>query len=111
MEICGQTRVLILAPLLLVFSMVSMGAHGERTPKHPISHRIKLPSYIKPLKSHGFESKKFSKSFKLKGWEIGDDIYIGGVKAAGDYGPGIVLDKGRYTWGFNHQGIEFLLRF
>jgi len=88
-----------------------MGAKGEGTPKHPASYRIKLPSYIKPQDYKGFESKKFSKRFKLKGWQIGDDIYIGGVKAAGDYGPGLVLDKGRYTWGFNHQGVEFQLRF
>jgi hypothetical protein len=108
---CGQTKALILAPILLAFSLVSMGAFGERTPKYPPLHRVKLPSYVKPLDNNGLESKKFSKRFKIKGWRIGEDLYLGGVKAAGDYGPGLVLDKGSYTWGFNHQGIEFQLRF
>ena len=91
--------------------MFSLRVHGERALKDPDSDGVKLPNYAKSLDDNGFESRKFSKRFKLKGWRIGDDIYIGGVKAAGDYGPGVVLDKGRYSWGFNHQGIEFQFRF
>lgn len=101
----------MLMPFLLAFSVVSMTAHGERTPKYPDVPRAKSPIHIQPAEDKGFESKNFSKRFKLKGWLVGDDIYIGGVKAAGEYGPGIVLDKGRYTWGINHQGMEFQLRF
>mgnify|MGYP001829085644 CR=1 FL=1 len=108
---CGQARTIILVPLLVAFSIVSMTAHGERTPKYPDPPRANSPIHIKPSEDRGFESIKFSKRFKIKGWEIGDDIYIGGVKAAGDYGPGLVLDKGRFSWGFNHQGMEFQLRF
>lgn len=88
-----------------------MEVRSERTHKSYDADDKKFPGYIKNLNEKSFESRKFSKSFKLKGWRIGEDMYIGGVKAAGDYGPGIVLDKGSYSWGFNHQGMEFQFRF
>lgn len=88
-----------------------MDAYGDPTPKYLTLHGVKLSSYIKPIENKKIESKNFSQRFKIRGWRVGEDIYIGGVKAAGDYGPGFVLDKGSYTWGFNHQGIEFQLHF
>ena len=88
-----------------------MGARAERTFKYLNSDSANLPSYIKSFEKKTFDSKKFSKRFKIKGWRISDDVYMGGVKAAGDYGPGVVVDKGSYAWGFNHQGVEFQLKF
>lgn len=108
---CGQTRFIMLVPLLLATALFSLQVYGERAARDPDSKVVKLPNYAETLEDDGFESIKFSKRFKLKGWRIGDDLYIGGVKAAGDYGPGFVLDKGRYSWGVNHQGIEFQFRF
>ena len=104
-----QARRLISALLMLAVSALSTGARAERTAKSP--DNAKLPSYIKTLEKKSYQSRKFSKRFKIKGWRVGEDLYVGGVKAAGDYGPGLVLDKGSYAWGFNHQGMEFQVRF
>ena len=111
MRTSDQARRLILAVLLLAVAALSMGARAERTTKSTASDSATLPKYISTLEKKSFQSRKFSKRFKIKGWRISDDLYVGGVKAAGDYGPGIVLDKGSYAWGFNHQGMEFQLRF
>lgn len=70
-----------------------------------------LPNYTRELKANSFQSRKYSKGFKVKGWQFTDDIYMGSVKVAGEYGPGMVVDKGGYVWGFNHERIEFQLRF
>jgi hypothetical protein len=96
---------------LLAVAVFSIAARAERTINYPDPDKAKSPSYLKTFKQKSFESRKFSKRFKIKGWRISDGLYIGGVKAAGDYGPGVVLDKGSYAWGFNHQGVEFQLRF
>ena len=40
-----------------------------------------------------------------------ENVYMGSVKVAGEYGPGMVVDNGSYVWGFNHERIEFRLRF
>ena len=111
MRTSDQARRLILAVLLLAVAALSMGARAERTTKATASDSATLPTYNRTLEKKSFQSRKFSKRFKIKGWRISDDLYVGGVKAAGDYGPGIVLDKGSYAWGFNHQGMEFQLRF
>ena len=44
--------------------------------------------YSRSLDSDGFESRKFSKNFKVKGWRLTRDLYMGGVKVNGEYGPG-----------------------
>ncbi len=111
MKKSDQAKGAILTLLVLACTAGSMEAHSERTNRTFNTDGKKFPNYIKNLDEKSFESRKFSKRFKLKGWRIGNDIYIGGVKAAGDYGPGIVLDKGRSTWGFNHQAAEIQLRF
>lgn len=111
MKTRDQTRAVIFALLLLTFPLLSMSVRAERTIKYLNFENAKSPSYIKTFEKKSFESRKFSKGFKIKGWRIGNNVYVGGVKAAGDYGPGLVLDKGNYAWGFNHQGMEFQLRF
>ena len=73
--------------------------------------RIKLPDHDRSLKGDNYESRKFSKRFMVKGWRISENLYMGGVKVDGEYGPGIVIDKGGYVWGFNHERINFQLRF
>ncbi len=110
-KIRDQARKCMFALSLLAVAVFSMAARAERTIDYPDPDTAESPSYLKTLKQKSFESRKFSKRFKIKGWRVSDDLYIGGVKAAGDYGPGLVLDKGSYAWGFNHQGMEFQLRF
>lgn len=73
--------------------------------------RETLPNYTREIDSRSFESIKYGKGLKVKGWRLSDGFYFGGVKVNGEYGPGVVFDKGGYVWGFNHERIQFLLRF
>ena len=102
--------------LLLGSAAVGLAAQAEETLEYQQPESLLLPSYhsafkTKSLKARHFRSKKYSKGFKVKGWRFSDDIYFGGVKVNGEYGPGMVVDKGSYVWGFNHERIEFQLRF
>lgn len=96
---------------LLVASIFSAATLAEDRIEHGTLSGIKLPDHDRSLKGDNYESKKFSKRFKVKGWRISESLYMGGVKVDGEYGPGIVFDKGGYVWGFNHERIEFQLRF
>jgi hypothetical protein len=70
-----------------------------------------LPDYTREIESRSFESLKYGKDFKVKGWRLLEGVYFGGVKVDGDYGPGLVFEKGGYVWGINHERIQFQLRF
>lgn len=58
-----------------------------------------------------YEKRRYSDDFRVKGIEIRKNVYFGEAKIAGEKGPGIVVEKGSLTWGFNHQGAEIQLRF
>jgi hypothetical protein len=58
-----------------------------------------------------YETRKYSRNFKIKGWLVYEDIYFGQAKIAGENGPGLVIEKEGYSWGFNHQGAELLIKF
>jgi len=114
---CTQARPFSAISLLLLGSAaIGLSAQAEETVEFQPPQNLQLPSYhsaFKPksFKARHYRSKKFSKGFKVKGWRFSDDIYFGGVKVNGEYGPGMVVDKGSYVWGFNHERIEFQLRF
>ena len=96
---------------LLVAGTLPAGALAEEKVVFHDPGGMKLPNYTRSLDSRNFESIKYGKGFKVKGWRIREDVYFGGVKVNGEYGPGIVFDKGGYVWGFNHERVEFQLRF
>ena len=58
-----------------------------------------------------YQKRKYSNDFRIKGIEIRDNVYFGEAKVAGEKGPGIIIEKGDLTWGFNHKGAEIQLRF
>ena len=117
MRRCDQARRFRSISLpLLASAAVCLGAQAEEPVEYQKLEGTQLPSYhsafnAKSFKTRGFRSKKYSKGFKVKGWRFSDDVYFGGVKVNGEYGPGMVVDKGSYVWGFNHERIEFQLRF
>lgn len=53
----------------------------------------------------------FSKSLKVRGWEVDDGIYMGHAKVAGKYGFGVVVDRKTYSWGINSHGVSISKRF
>ena len=58
-----------------------------------------------------FVSKQFSEDMKIRGWAIAEDVYFGQAKVAGEYGLGIVVDKGDVSWGLNHRGVAVTKKF
>ncbi len=58
-----------------------------------------------------FEKRKYSEDFRIKGWEVSENVYFGEAKVAGRKGPGLVVEQGNLSWGFNHRGAEVLFRF
>lgn len=106
-----QARRLVCKVPLLLAAVYSTGVSARDDIAQLGSNTVNLPKYIKTLKNASFESIKYSKSFRMKGWKVSNDIYVGGAKIAGEYGPGVIIDKGSYVWGFNHQGVEFQYRF
>jgi hypothetical protein len=57
------------------------------------------------------ENIKYSKDFKIRGWEVSKGVYWGQAKIAGKYGVGLVIDRKSYSWGINNRGVGFLKRF
>ncbi len=57
-------------------------------------------------KNRPYDSLKYSKNFKIKGWEVADGVYFGKAKIGGEYGPGFIFEQDGYSWGFNHQGVQ-----
>ena len=58
-----------------------------------------------------YDKRKYTDDFRIKGIRIGDGVYFGEAKIAGEKGPGIVVERGDLYWGFNHRGAELLYRF
>ena len=65
----------------------------------------------KEVKLGGFERKKLSKGFKVRGWEVARKVYLGQAKIAKKWGFGVVVERGNTVYGMNHRGIQVLKRF
>lgn len=65
-------------------------------------------------KSVNFELLKvieYSKSMKVRGYQVANGVYMGQVKVAGKYGFGLVADRKTFAWGINNKGISIQKRF
>ena len=47
----------------------------------------------------------FSKTMKMRGFQLSKGVYMGQAKIAGKYGLGVVVDRKSYSWGINNRGI------
>jgi hypothetical protein len=102
----------ILSPVVavqLLFTAVlfaSPGQAGEELDLLPPTETFRFNTRDK-----FYDTRKYSKDFKIKGWLVYEDIYFGQAKIAGENGPGLVVEKEGYSWGFNHRGAELLIKF
>ncbi len=97
--------------LLLAGTLLSAGSFAEEQLDFRELRWKSSINYTQEIDNRSFESIKYAKGLKVKGWRVSNGVYFGGVKVDGDYGPGVVFDKGGYVWGFNHERIQFRLRF
>ena len=58
-----------------------------------------------------YQKRKYSDDFRIKGIEIRRNVFFGEAKIAGEKGPGLIVEHGKLTWGFNHQAAEIQFRF
>ncbi|MEP5762998.1 MAG: hypothetical protein ABJ308_00320 [Halieaceae bacterium] len=58
-----------------------------------------------------YETRRYSKKFKIKGIEVSEQVYFGEARVAGRKGPGFTFEGQGYSWGFNHRGAELLIKF
>lgn len=73
----------------------------------PVMANEKLDvKYSKSIKA--FE---FSKSLKVRGFEVSDGVYMGQAKVGGKYGFGVVVDRKNFSWGVNNRGLSISKRF
>ncbi len=54
---------------------------------------------------------KVDRSLRVRGWEIGDDVFFGQAKVANQWGVGIVVSNGSFSYGINNRGVGILKRF
>ena len=95
----------------LAGALLSAGTLADEQPDLSELPGKTLPNYTREIDNRSFESIKYGRGLKVKGWRLSEGVYFGGVKVDGEYGPGVVFDKGAYVWGFNHERIQFRLRF
>lgn len=54
---------------------------------------------------------KADKTMRIRGWEIGQNIYFGQAKIGKKWGVGLVVDRGGHYYGLNNHGISYLKKF
>lgn len=54
---------------------------------------------------------KIDNNFKVRGWKLSPEIYFGNAKINGEWGVGLLIDKGDYVYGFNNTQASFMWRF
>ena len=103
----GVLRRLVGVQLLVITALFALPSQaGEGLDLLPRTETFRLNTQDK-----FYETRKYSKNFKIKGWLVYEDIYFGQAKIAGENGPGLVIEKEDYSWGFNHRGAELLIKF
>lgn len=59
----------------------------------------------------GLESRKITSEFRIRGFEVASNVYVGQTKVADSWGLGVVYERGDTYFGMNHRGIQVMKRF
>lgn len=54
---------------------------------------------------------KIDNNFRVRGWKLSSEIYLGNTKVNGEWGLGLLVDKGAYVYGLNNSQASFMWRF
>jgi hypothetical protein len=54
---------------------------------------------------------KIDSNFKVRGWKLSSQVYIGNTKINGEWGFGLLVDKDTYAYGLNNTQASFMWRF
>lgn len=93
-------------PALIVWSCISLmpetseAASDERTDEDSVE-----------LGSTRLIRYTVDNNFKVRGWKLSPEIYFGNAKINGEWGVGLLVDKGDYAYGFNNTQASFMWRF
>ncbi|MFQ5471212.1 MAG: hypothetical protein ACE5EH_13090 [Gammaproteobacteria bacterium] len=58
-----------------------------------------------------FHDQKVSNDFQVRGWKLDSTMYVGHAKIGGEWGVGLVVDKGDYLYGINEKRVSIIKRF
>ena len=89
------------------FLLTASLAPCQQTLADPVKSSNLIPNH----KLAGLKEFRFNKELELKGWKVGQTMYLGQTKVGGKWGPGLVLDRGTYAYAINHRSISFSIRF
>ncbi|MBT4160124.1 MAG: hypothetical protein HOE54_02380 [Gammaproteobacteria bacterium] len=86
---------------------------GSASAQEPLDLKIEKPARFEFSDTilGGFERKKLNRDVRLRGWNVGNGIYIGQAKFAKKWGLGFVYENGDTVYGLNNRGIQVLKRF
>lgn len=54
---------------------------------------------------------KAAKTMRVRGWQVGSNIYFGQAKVGKKWGLGLVIDRGDHYYGINNRGLSYLKKF
>lgn len=54
---------------------------------------------------------KVDKNFRVRGWKLSPEVYFGNAKVNGEWGLGLLVDKGDFVYGLNNTQASFMWRF
>ena len=54
---------------------------------------------------------KVDNDFRVRGWKLSPEVYVGNTKINGKWGVGLLVDKGEFAYGLNNSQASILWRF
>lgn len=95
----------------LIFSSILLFSACLTPCQQAFAEPVKSSDLIPNHKLLGLKEFRFNKELSLKGWKLSPSMYLGNTEVGGEWGPGLVLDKGTYAYAINHQSISISIRF
>jgi len=68
------------------------------------------PHYLLHVSAGGLQRRRFGKQLRVRGWRVGQRVYVGQTKVGGSWGIGVVVDRGAYRYGINNRGVSLEYR-
>ena len=54
---------------------------------------------------------RYHPQLRVNGWQLGSHTYVGQARVGGQWGLGLLIDRGDNVFGVNHRGVQWLKRF
>lgn len=65
---------------------------------------------IKKTHPYGYQQVKLDKSMRIRGWKIKDQLYVGQARVGKQWGLGVMMTQGNFTYGWNNKGVGMIYK-